>query len=473
MGILVVTISIILCFFSSFQYIHSLSTISISNTNNKTIICALINSIPNQQPYINCSSFPPGIQIPTISTIQSPSGIVGGNNFFCYVSTFTSSSISIMGCWRFSNSNTNIAYKRIYRGPVLKELDAGNSHICGIVNSTNRLQCWQWLELNSKTSSITESVSVGEHFVCGLTGSRQVQCLGTNTNVTKRVPGGNYSMVAAGSQWACAIAINGTLVCWGDNVGKTPPGDFKALALGDQRGCALTNPNGTVVCWGGNGMFSIPESLRETSFLALESKGDVFCGVTTLDLTLYCWGNDNLDPNVPIFNGVIPGPCKNECPCGILPASARLCDGGQMICNPCSQNSDEFPPSSLPPSSSPVEENSSWNGKVVAFFVVGCVGSLALIIAIFLFFSRYFKIRGSQIHDSGRLDEAEMPRTERATPVLEKRLSQLVSMGNKSYLEDFSLETLIKATDDFSEENKIGSGSFGYVFHGDGGWRWR
>ncbi|GLT77310.1 hypothetical protein SLA2020_489080 [Shorea laevis] len=136
-----------------------------------------------------------------------------------------------------------------------------------------------------------------------------------------------------------------------------------------------------------------------------------------------------------------------------------------------------MPPSPLPAAPSPLAENrSDLDGRMV-FLVVGCVEyfSMLLVIAFFLF--RYCKCRGcrvTRVHDSRRLDEAGAPPEEGGAnqpqpplpppPVLEKHLSQLTSIET-SHLEEFSLQVLLQATNNFSEEHKIGTGSFGSVYH--------
>ena len=121
---------------------------------------------------------------------------------------------------------------------------------------------------------------------------------------------------------------------------------------------------------------------------------------------------------------------------------------------------------------------------MVAFMVVGCIGSLSLLLVCCFFLYRLCKVR-CRVHDSGRLEEA---RTEieveaehgssrrqsgqeehhhQSGPVLEKRLSHLISLGNNgTHLEEFSLLALQDATNNFSEDRKIGTGSFGSVYHG-------
>lgn len=368
--------------------------------------------------------------------------------------------------------------KRIYNDKALKKLDAGNSHICGIVNGTNRLECWQWRKFNESMdqNQSFSSIAVGENFVCGLLSEMgKVTCYGSNsTGVVGREPSGNYSVVSAGFRHACAIySDNNSLSCWGEMAGEKPPeGKFVSLALGENRGCGI-RPNQRVVCWGESN-FSLPESLKAKHFISIEAKRSVFCGVLMENSSLYCWGNDIFDysNNFKVFDEVLPGPCRrtSECSCGVESDSSKICGQEYGLCKSCVS---ETPCQQLPPS--PQAQKVGWNGRMVAFLVVGCVGSLALILVCCFFLFKYYKGRGcSRVHDSGRLDEtapeygAQADDDQPAAPqvrVLEKRLSHLVSLGNGGCpLEEFSLEVLLGTTNSFSEDNKIGTGSFGSVY---------
>ncbi|KAI8002409.1 Serine/threonine-protein kinase-like protein CCR4 [Camellia lanceoleosa] len=417
-----------------------------------------------------------------------------------------------MGCWRFSNTNNTTQYKRIYHSShaSIKELDAGNSHICGLVNdnetTTNdrlSLECWQWKGFNS-TGIYFANIAVGEDFVCGLLEFGRIKCIpnqnngNNNTSVIGHEPDGNYSVIAAGFRHACAISwSNGSLECWGEMVGEKPSqGKFSSLALGENRSCAMQAFNGTVICWGENN-FSLPESLRNISFVAIEAKQRVFCGIVSSDYSLHCWGTEVFDSNSMVFQDVVPGPCTSECPCSSpLPGYGTFCGQGLKICQPCvvGEGSSSSVPLPLTPSPSPIspqpppQEGTSggWNKKMVAFLVVGCVGSFSLVMVCCFLFFRYCQVRGSRIHDSGPLDDAEgtsppHPQSQsqsqtqtqtqtqtQALPVrvLEKRLSQTISMGNGGdHLEEFSLQELHQATNNFSDDHKIGTGSFGSVYH--------
>ncbi|KAE8056189.1 hypothetical protein FH972_012980 [Carpinus fangiana] len=466
---------IITAFSCNIPFVSSLSTVSISETADKTLICALIKSSNQQAFHLNCTSFPQGIQIP-VNPNLSFSAIVAGYGFVCGLRHPSS---SILLCWRFSANGTNMSSKRIYNDTALKRLDAGNSHICGIVNETNRLECWQWRHwrgFNADQDRDFSSIAVGENFACGLLETGKVSCFGSNisTGVVGTEPTGNFSVVSAGFRHACAISSDTNfLSCWGDMAGEEPVGKFVSLALGESRSCGLMS-NQTVVCWGESN-FSLPKRLQDTRFISIEAKRSVFCGVLMSNYSLFCWGNDIFKSNnYLVLDEVLPGPCTRttECPCNIENLSSKTCGQGYGLCRPCT-------------SETPCQEGGKsnvWDGRMVAFLVVGCVGSLALILVCCFFLFRYCKSgRGcSRVHDSGRLDEtapengaqaddhddeqpADAPQLVR---VLEKRLSHLVSLGNGGCpLEEFSLEVLLQATGNFSEDNKIGTGSFGSVYH--------
>ncbi|PQQ07790.1 serine/threonine-protein kinase-like protein CCR4 [Prunus yedoensis var. nudiflora] len=347
--------------------------------------------------------------------------------------------------------------KFIYRGPAVKQLVAGNSHVCGLVDgSTSRVECWQWHRFDSSTmnrhSYDFSSIAVGENFVCGVSKIGKVTCFGSNGKVVGKEPSWNCSAVSAGFNHACAISLeNGSLHCWGDMKGEKPQEKFTSLALGENRSCALRT-NGTVVCWGENN-FSLPVALQDTYFVTIEAKRSVFCGVLSSNFSLYCWGNPIFDAsnNFMVFESdVKPGPCTRKCPSwsNALPGYGRFCKQG-YVCQP------QLPEIEKASSSS----GSKWSKK----------GGFSC--------SGFCKIRGSRIHDSGPLEVTQLQghHSNQGTaaaavvagqPVLEKRLSHVVSMGaNGASLEEFSLEELLEATSNFSEEHKIGTGSYGSVYY--------
>ncbi|KAL3574177.1 hypothetical protein D5086_024790 [Populus alba] len=436
-----------LIFLSPFiPFVFSLSTVSISQVSNQTLVCALTPARDTKQhSFLNCSRFPGGIQNP-LNPRTSFSAIVGGEGFLCgLISLPSSPNNSTLVCWRFSVIGPNMPYKRVYHGLALSQLEAGKSFACGLINVTNRLECWPRRKFNS--SSISQglsSIAVGDDFVCGISESGSITCGGNINN-----PKGNYCAIAAGSRHACAINSHHGMHCWGSMApDEKPEGEFISMALGENRSCALRT-NETIVCWGQDN-FSLPERLKETSFIAIEAKINVFCGVEKSTSSLYCWGNEIFNSNLPVFEKVLPGPHRNDCPDAFLEGSGGSCPQSLNIFQHSKSNSNCTPPPAAPPPTPERHQGrrrrcNKWSDKIIAFFVVGCGGSLVLLLVIGFFLFKYCKCRGCRIHDSGRLDGAgtgahveqggapsrpQAPRTEQASPVLEKRLSELASMGN-------------------------------------------
>ncbi|KAF2297298.1 hypothetical protein GH714_020995 [Hevea brasiliensis] len=408
--------------------------------------------------------------------------------------SLSSSSNSTIVSWRFSSNGSITGYKRIYEGPAFRVLEAGNSLTCGIVDATNRLECWprrKFKSISAHAQSLSfSSIAVGEDFVCGLLRFGNITCFGNNPPVNGSHEG-NFSMIAAGFRHACALTFDYELQCWGES---EPPRDkFKLLALGENRSCGL-RLNDTVVCWGQNN-FSLQESLKDSYFVNIEAKRNIFCGVRKENYSLVCWGNEILDSNLTVFDEVIPGPCTNSCQNthAMLAGSGKFCPQGFFICHDNTNTITPPPPTVPPPPAPPLapcwppstppggSTSSEWSNKMIAFLVVGCVGSTVLLLAAGFFVLRYCKCRGCRVHDSGRLDETgapleqgtgqqqqQHPQIEQAPPppVLEKRLSQLASMGNAGHLEEFPLQLLLQATNNFSEDHKVGTGSFGSVYRG-------
>lgn len=387
--------------------------------------------------------------------------------------------------------------KRIYSGPPLSELRSGTSDFCALSGGTRQLECWPRRKSSPPPDLNFSSIAVGGQFGCGLSEDGRIECFHLNVvGPVPALPGGNFSVVAAGSRHACAIRGNGSVEC---TEGSAPVDEFESLALGGEgRSCGIRRLNGTVVCWGAE--FRLPESLTNTSFIEIEAKESVFCGIASGNFSLFCWGNENFGPNYMVFDRVLPGPCRDACPCQPMLGYAQFCSTGMMICQRCELRPSPggegmqpalpppaptpSPPRALPPPaptpSPPTPSPSGASKGKVAFLVVGSVGcSIGLTTAAFFLLSRYCKkqIHSSRVHDSGRLDEeaAAPPRTaipssrrmaqvESLRPHLDKRLSALLSSGTGGNLEEFPLDMLLRLTKNFSDDCRIGSGSFGSVY---------
>ena len=134
------------------------------------------------------------------------------------------------------------------------------------------------------------------------------------------------SMVAMGASFACVLARDGTVHCWGNNdagqLGKDPlstptcgasrcsPQPVKVeglgpavkIAAGDDFACALTR-DGFVSCWGSNAKGQLATPLVASSFVPrqaiaratdLTAAGRHACVITT-DQLVHCWGENTCE----------------------------------------------------------------------------------------------------------------------------------------------------------------------------------
>ncbi|KAF2570314.1 hypothetical protein F2Q70_00000261 [Brassica cretica] len=437
---------------SSSLLCFSLPTVSISHTSDQNLVCALTNTS-----HLQCTSLPLNpIRFSLTGTLQQNrrfSGVVSGNGFVCGLRSPLGSNASTILCWRFSSNGANMTYKRIYKGPELKELEASTSRICGVEKVTNRTRCWQPVPRRTRSDNY-DSLALGEDFICGLSKPPgRISCEGKG-NITKPPSGDRFIAIAAGSRQACAVTVDSDVECWGQTYISPPREKFSALAVGENRICGVRWVNGTVTCWGSNG-FSLPRRLENVEFTSIYANGLIFCGVVKSNYTLYCWG-DHESVFAPFQDQtVLPGPCREECPYGQLSGSGPLCGNGLKICD--SMNIVLVPDT---PRGKQNYKDKTWSRKNIAFLVVGCVGTCSLLLVVgFLVYNSHCRCR---VHDSGRLDDNRIIVDEE--PKLEKRLSSLASLCNHGQLVEFTIEELALATDGFSPRFQLGIGSFGIVY---------
>ncbi|KAG1331187.1 hypothetical protein COCNU_02G011550 [Cocos nucifera] len=145
---------LVLLFFLSISTISChLSTIAISHVSNNTIVCALLPSHANKHFDLNCTSIAKRVQrnYPSANN-GSYTAIAAGNGFLCALGPTAFSDASSMHWWEFkqeSGGNGSIPHsKRVYQGPPLVSLSAGDTHVCGLQGGAARkLDCWRWPQL--------------------------------------------------------------------------------------------------------------------------------------------------------------------------------------------------------------------------------------------------------------------------------------------------------------------------------------
>jgi len=185
------------------------------------------------------------------------------------------------------------------------QVAGGGTFTCGISASDSTAYCWGWGrdgELGSRP--VLTCITSGGLEPC--------------SRVPVAVGGGRrFLAISAGARHTCALAVDSTAYCWGDNsagqLGNGTVADtalplavsgslkFKLLTSGFSHTCGLT-AGGDAYCWGDNtwgqlGETVTSQALQPTAvtggiiFLALSAGAEHTCGIGTGN-TAHCWGEN-------------------------------------------------------------------------------------------------------------------------------------------------------------------------------------
>ncbi|KAL6650575.1 hypothetical protein ACP70R_009500 [Stipagrostis hirtigluma subsp. patula] len=453
----------------------AIATVSANDTSPHHLACALVPSGTDYQ--LSCASVANRSAPARNYSYQSYGGggggtpfsaIVAGDGYLCAAGPTASPEMSMR--WWGLNDN-EAPSKRVYWGAALSAVSGGGEYVCGLVG--RRIQCWRWSGVVPDGVGFS-AVAVGGGFVCGMVaGTGEIRCYGDGDAVG-REPRGRHALLAAGERHACSVkAGTGEVVCWGEAaaVAAAAPSPtvvgraVSSVAVGDAVTCVLWG-NWTVACWPEEA--APPPEVAQQQFVALEAKGKVVCGVLMSDYSLVCWGGGVAGGVSKVFDRVLPGPCApstTSCPCGVWSGSAPLCGGvsGAAICYPCGFTP---PPMALMPTSNSSASTTHSREKrrpselaialIGAGFGSGILAAVAAVVVVCCLRRR----RSSGALDSGRIHAEPTA----AAPRVERRLSELLSKGPNTTVEQFPLAALRAATGGFSPSHRIGSGSFGGVY---------
>lgn len=241
-------------------------------------------------------------------------------------------------------------------GAGVTAIAAGGFHSCAI-KSDGTMACWGYNydgELGTggipqgltptmvnglDANSGTMTVSAGSYHTCALKSDGGALCWGHNgpgalgdgsttdhsvpTAVSGLGAGSGTTAVSAGSDQTCALEIDGTVLCWGDNsIGQLGDGSMThhsvptvvsslgagsqvtAINVGDYHSCALKS-DGTVLCWGGNQYGQIGDGTTtnqlvpiavsgfgpDSGVIAVSAGTDHTCALKSNGAVL-CWGDN-------------------------------------------------------------------------------------------------------------------------------------------------------------------------------------
>ena len=274
----------------------------------------------------------------------------------------------------------------VLNGKSIKQVTIGTFHTCAI-DSDNKAYCWGYgdggrLGNGSSGDSNVPSevkanigggldfsqITVGYDHTCAISLSGKMYCWGEGA----RGQGGRYTLlkslyphevredelggetgkqIVAGESFTCAVTVQGSVFCWGDNgVGRTGVGSnigssrvptrvrgldgkiVESIAVGETHACAVISGGQEVYCWGRNntsqlgvtafGYRNIASRVPFGSSILSGGKTvkKVYAGKSTTCMVLssneiYCWGDNSKGQMGSGFTtGPLPAPVKVNVP---------------------------------------------------------------------------------------------------------------------------------------------------------------
>lgn len=225
--------------------------------------------------------------------LNSPSGtfidVSAGPYYSCGVRTDRTTM-----CWRSSASEET--------GGTLSgkytSIAVGDGYACAI-RTDGALKCWDpgtgadgaSLRCTESRDSCTGELPDGTYVTSGCTDGddRPIECSGIAVLLGN--PEGRFLDIAGGEEHACAVAIDGITVCWGNNSRgqiSAPEGHHIAVAAGDFHSCAIRVDQSTV-CWGDD---PSPIDHPVGSYKSIDAGHQHSCAIDSSGM-LACWGQDN------------------------------------------------------------------------------------------------------------------------------------------------------------------------------------
>jgi glucose/arabinose dehydrogenase len=189
-------------------------------------------------------------------------------------------------CWGKANERQ----LKVPDGLRFRQIAAGAKFTCGI-RLDGGISCWgenDHQQLDAPDGQFT-LLDAGWDHACALQRNSAI-CWGWNANERATPPeGALFSTVAAGAEHSCGLTIGRDLVCWGKNDnarGDSQDGPFRALAVGLTHTCVLRD-DGTAFCQGSDqaGQSDPPS----TAFTAISAGADHTCGLLA-NHSIECWG---------------------------------------------------------------------------------------------------------------------------------------------------------------------------------------
>ncbi len=210
-------------------------------------------------------------------------------------------------------------------------VSAGWSYTCGLLGNGEAV-CWNVGETKGKD----EVNFMLSHTSGGFFNGQALQDAWDDSPAAAEPPGGPFTAVQAGFEYACGIRPGGALECWGRNrimLENIPEGEFASLDLGVEHACAI-RVDGVAECWGWSGRRRGAASPPRGQFTDIAAANSFACGIRPGG-AVECWGGG--------FNKIFEHTEKASPPAGTLESitngktggASHLCGlrpGGEAAC---------------------------------------------------------------------------------------------------------------------------------------------
>ena len=157
--------------------------------------------------------------------------------------------------------------------------------VCG-VRTNGRAECWGSYHLHLPDTY--QQVVTGANHVCALKLDGTLACYGDDTYGQATPPGGTYTQLTAGQFHNCAVKTDQSIECWGDDTygqASPPAGSFVQVDANASGCCAVTTA-GAIEYWG-NGA---PGVLPAGTYTQVTASSGSHCAIRD-DGALECSGD--------------------------------------------------------------------------------------------------------------------------------------------------------------------------------------
>ena len=212
--------------------------------------------------------------------------------------------------------------------PGFIQVATGENHTCAL-RGDGLVECWganDQGQLNVPEGQRFKQITSGWRFSCGIQPGGQIQCWGRNSYQQAEPPSGEFTLIDAGWDHACALSGT-TAMCWGRNANEraTPPAgvEFATIGAGAEHSCGLST-GGDLVCWGKNDDGRADS--RDGPFRAL-AVGIAHTCVLDRDQTVLCQGDNTAGQSEPPDTSFVQISAGSNHTCGLLASGHVECWG--------------------------------------------------------------------------------------------------------------------------------------------------